>query len=176
MTTSICKTNIPSGSEIEKNTNGEYYFDAYEASVDIDNKSALDIYLDMVKKTPEWVNSLMAVRNKMASMVGLKNLGHLGEIDTSKNGRNYEVGDRVGIFSVIFINDNEVMLGESDKHLDVKLSIYKMYKNKQNGVAISTVVHVHNILGRLYMLFVTPMHKMIAPRMLKKIEIKVDKP
>ncbi len=176
MTTSVCKTNIPSGSEIEKNINDAYYFDTYEALVDIDDKSALDIYLDMVKYTPEWVNYLMAIRNKMTSMVGLKDLGHLGEINTSKNGKSYEVGDRVGIFSVVFISDNEAILGESDKHLDVKLSIYKLGENKQNSLAISTVVHIHNMLGRLYMLFVTPLHKIIAPSMLKKIEIKVNKP
>jgi len=174
MATSVYKINIPSGSEIEKTTNGAYYYDTYKASVAINEKSALDIYLDMVKSTPEWVNSLMALRNKAVSMVGLKNLGHLGEIEQSKLGKNYKIGDRVGIFSVLFISDNEVILGESDKHLDVKLSIYKMSENKQNAIAISTVVHIHNLLGKLYMLFVTPLHKVIAPAMLNKIEFKAN--
>lgn len=172
MTSSVCKTNIPSGSEIEKSINGAYYFDTYKASVFINNKTALDIYLDMVKTTPKWVNSLMTLRNKAVSMVGLKNLGHLGEIEQHKTGENYKVGDRVGIFTVHFISDKEVILSESDKHLDVKLSVYKMGGNKQNTIAISTVVHIHNTLGRLYMSFVTPLHKLIAPAMLKKIEFK----
>ncbi len=172
MTSSVCKTSIPSGSEIEKITSGAYYFDTYKASVSIDQKTALDIYLDMVKTTPKWVNSLMAIRNKTASMVGLKNLGHLGEIEQSKTGENYKVGDQVGIFTVYFISDKEVILSESDNHLDVKLSVYKIGENKHNTIAISTVVHIHNILGRLYMLFVTPLHKLIAPAMLKKIELK----
>jgi len=170
MISSVYKTNIPNGSEIDKAINDAYYFDAYKASVSINKKTALDIYLDMVKTTPEWVNSLMSLRNKVASMVGLKNLGHLGEIEQSKSGENYIVGDRVGIFTVHFISDREVILSESDKHLDVKLSVYIIGETKQNTIAISTVVHIHNLLGRLYMLFVTPLHKLVAPAMLKKIE------
>ncbi len=170
MTSSVRKTNIPQGSEIEKIINGAYYFDTYKASISINKKTALDIYLEMVKTTPGWVDSLMVLRNKIASMVGLKNLGSLGEIEQAKPGENYKVGDRVGIFTVHFISDKEVILSDSDKHLDVKLSVYKMGENKKNTVAISTVVHIHNILGRLYMLFVTPMHKVIAPAMLKKLQ------
>jgi len=169
MTTSVYKTNTPSKSEIKKFTNNAYYCDAYNASVVINEKTALDIYLDMVKSTPEWVNVLMSLRNKAVSMVGLKNLGHLGEIERSKLGKSYKVGDRVGIFSVLFLSDEEVILGESDKHLDVKLSVYKGGENKPNTVFVTTVVHIHNTLGRLYMLFVTPLHKLIAPAMLKKL-------
>ena len=173
MISSVRKTKIPSGSEIAKTTSGAYYFDAYQAPIVADERSALDIYLHMVNSTPEWVNWLMALRNKAVAVVGLKNLGHLSDVAQPKSGINYQVGDRVGIFSVLFLSDKEVILGESDKHLDVKLSVYKMDENKPT-VFISTVVHVHNVLGRLYMLFVTPMHKLIAPTMLKKIEAKSD--
>ncbi len=75
----------------------------------------------------------------------------------------------MGIFSVLFLSDKEVILGESDKHLDVKLSLYKENDDKSNTVSISTVVHIHNILGRLYMSFIIPLHKLIAPAMLKKL-------
>jgi len=37
------------------------------------------------------------------------------------------------------------------------------------SVAVSTVVHVKNLLGRVYMLFVTPLHKCIVPAILAKI-------
>lgn len=106
--------------------------------------------------------------------LGLKNLGHLGEVEQSKSATDYQVGDRLGIFSVLFLSDKEVIMGESDKHLDVKLSVYKGDENKPNTVFVTTVVHIHNALGRLYMSFVTPLHKLIAPAMLRKIEVKGD--
>ncbi len=169
MSQTVFKTEIPQGSEIEKSIRGAHYFDAYQAPIVTDEITALDIYLKMAASTPEWVNWLMALRNKAVSIVGLKDLGHLGEIEQFKPGADYKIGDRVGIFSVLFMSDNEIILGESDKHLDVKLSVYKSNENKPNTVSISTVVHIHNSFGRLYMLFVIPMHKIIAPSMLKKV-------
>nr|WP_087016987.1 DUF2867 domain-containing protein [Thaumasiovibrio subtropicus] len=38
-------------------------------------------------------------------------------------------------------------------------------------VHASTSVHVNNDLGKIYMLFVEPMHKIIVPRSLKNIAI-----
>ncbi len=169
MTLSVCKTETPSGSEIAKITSGAYYDDTYQASLAVDGRSALDIYLNMVNNTPDWVNWLMALRNRLVSIAGLKNLGQLGEVAPSRSGKDYQVGDRVGIFSLLYLSDQEVILSESDKHLDVKLSIYKMDENEPNTVSISTVVHIHNALGRLYMLFVIPLHKLIAPAMLNRI-------
>ena len=36
-------------------------------------------------------------------------------------------------------------------------------------VAMSTVVHVHNALGRIYMLGVTPAHRVIAPAVVARL-------
>ncbi|HEY0587344.1 MAG TPA: DUF2867 domain-containing protein, partial [Pseudoduganella sp.] len=77
----------------------------------------------------------------------------------------YRVGDRAGIFSLLYLSEDEVLLGDSDKHLDVVLSVCKL---PQGVVSVSTIVHVHNWLGRLYMLPVTPLHKIIVKTMLKR--------
>jgi len=166
---SITKIMIPSGSEIEKFKKNAYFFDAHETSIFGNEKSALGIYLDMVKNTPRWVNSLMDLRNKTVLLVGLKDLGHLGDIDQLKSEKDYKIGDRVGIFVLLYKSEKEIILGDSDKHLDVKLSVYKASKTNINTVAISTVVHVNNMLGRFYMACITPLHKLIAPAMISKV-------
>lgn len=112
----------------------------------------------------------MALRNRVVQLFGLKNLGALGAFDPSKPESAYLPGDRVGIFTLIANSDNEVLLGDSDKHLDVILSVFKS-STASNGtqlLAITTVVHVHNLLGRIYMLPVTPLHKLIAPAVLSR--------
>jgi hypothetical protein len=38
----------------------------------------------------------------------------------------------------------------------------------QNKVAITTVVHVNNFLGRFYLFFVVPVHKIIVPALLSR--------
>ncbi len=155
----------PAASQARLRLQGAYFHDCYQIASPGDKVSALELYLRVVGQTPGWVNRLMALRNWLVSLVGLKNLGHLGALRAEKPASEYRVGDRVGIFSLLYLSHDEVLLGDSDKHLDVVLSICKA---PQGAVSVSTVVHVHNWLGRLYMLPVTPLHKIIVKTMLKR--------
>lgn len=165
----VLKIEVPKTSEISTQLSGAYFFDSYKVHISNTKRTSLDIYLEVVSKTPAWINCLMFLRNKIVSVLGLKDLGHLGEIDLAKPGCEYSVGDRVGIFSILSLSEQEVILGDSDNHLDAKLSVYKFDEGEKKAVAISTVVHVHNTLGRIYMLFVTPVHKLISPAMLRLV-------
>ena len=165
----IKKVSIPINSEVFKTLNGSYYSDSYSFCSSKGNRAALQVWIDHAAQIPTWVNFLMASRNKIVSMFGLKNIGHLGDLDANKLINEYQVGDRVGIFTLLFLSDNEIILGDSDKHLDVKVSVYTQIDNG-HLVSISTVVHVHNLLGKLYMLFVEPMHKLIVLSSIKRAE------
>ncbi len=155
----------PPGSQASLRLPGAYFHDCYRIAAPDVAASALETYLHVVRQTPGWVNRLMALRNWMAGLVGLKNLGHLGALGAGKQASEYRVGDRVGIFCLLYLSRDEVLLGDSDKHLDVVLSVCKA---PQGALSVTTVVHVHNWLGRLYMLPVTPMHKIIVRTMLKR--------
>lgn len=158
---------IPASSEIARSLSGAHFYDCYHTPIEHNAPSALEIYLSIVKKTPAWVNTMMAMRNRVVSLVGLKNLGHLSEV-RNKPLSAYRVGDRVGIFSLRYLSENEIILGDSDKHLNVDVSICKQTTGEQHTVALSTVVHIHNTLGRVYMFFVAPVHKLIAPAVLAR--------
>jgi len=162
---------VPPGSAINARLPGAYFHDCYVISVPDTTGTALSYFLTAVANTPPWVNSLMALRNKIVRFVGLKDLGGLGELNPSKPASAYAPGDRVGIFTLISNLPNEALLGDRDKHLDVVLSVYK-HPPGQGGVqsiSVTTVVHIHNLLGRIYMLPVTPLHRLIAPAVLTRI-------
>ena len=160
---------VPSASAIGNQLQGADFFDAYEMPLEHGGRSALEIYLDVIRKTPGWVDFLMASRNRIVLLFGLKNLGHLGEVTLTKEASAYKIGDRIGIFSLLSASDDEVILGDSDKHLDVKVSICKLTHGAQDFVAVSTIVHIHNLLGRVYMFFVVPFHKLIVPATLARV-------
>lgn len=162
----IIAASAPAGSQASLRLPGAYYQDCYQVPLPNEGVSALELYLQVVQQTPGWVNRLMAMRNWLVGLVGLKNLGHLGALKCAKPAADYRVGDRVGIFSLLYLSQDEVLLGDSDKHLDVVLSVCKA---PHKAVSVSTVVHVHNALGRLYMLPVTPLHKIIVRRMLRRV-------
>ena len=158
---------VPDSSEIARSLNGADFHDCYQLPVESNSLSALEIYINIVRKTPAWVNSLMAMRNRVVGLVGLKNLGRLNDIQ-EKPVSAYRVGDRIGIFSLRYLSENEIILGDSDKHLNVNVSVCKQSNGEQHSVAVSTVVYFHNTLGRVYMFFVAPAHKIIAPAVLAK--------
>ncbi|MTW13528.1 DUF2867 domain-containing protein [Pseudoduganella eburnea] len=162
---SIIAAEPPEGSQASLRRKDAYFHDCYRIDAPDAGASALETYLQVVRQTPGWVNRLMALRNRIVGLVGLKNLGHLGAPGAGKQAAQYRVGDRVGIFSLLYLSPDEVLLGDSDKHLDVVVSVCKA---PQGAVSVSTVVHVHNWLGKLYMLPVTPLHKIIVRAMLKR--------
>lgn len=168
MSPQITAIQVPLTSDISKQLQGADYFDSYEIPLEHAGRSALEIYLGVISKTPAWVNFLMAARNRVVRLFGLKNLGHLGDLQNTKTASDYRLGDRIGIFTLLSNTDNEVIMGDSDKHLDVKVSIYKLVHDGKESVVSTTVVHIHNLLGRVYMLFVVPFHKLIVPAVLAR--------
>lgn len=164
----IRSTTVPQDSEISKYLAEAHLYDAFEVPTDTSKRSALEIYIDILAKTPAWVNRLMAARNRIVAMLGLKNLGQLDNVDSSKAPDSYKVGDHVGIFSILFLSDREVVLVESDKHLDAKVSIYKSTGPEGGSAVMSTAIHVNNLMGHAYLLFVWPLHKLIVPSLLAR--------
>ena len=148
---------------------GAYFCDVYQIGMPRSNRTALQVYLDVVSQTPLWVNVLMDLRNFVGKTVfGLKDLGRLdtlGEVSASNQTRE---GARIGVFTLLHLTDKEVLLGDSDKHLTVVLSTMKETQELQEVITVTTVVHVHNALGRIYMLFVVPVHRIIVPTLLKR--------
>lgn len=157
---------VPRGSAISQHLAGADFHGCFEMPVAADAPSALGFYLGVVRRTPTWVDTLMTARNRVVALVGLKNLGHLGSLDPAKTARDYRVGDRIGISKLLQLSDDEVILGGSDKQLDAKVSVCKHAVAGQPRTAVSTVAHIHNRLGRLYRLFVAPVHKRIVPTLL----------
>lgn len=162
---------VPAGSRIEALLAGSYFHDAWCVDVDDATPTALDHLLVAMRSTPAWIDAMMQMRNRAVALAGLKNLGGLAGIDPRKPALDYVSGDRVGVFSLIENSPDEVLVGDDDKHLRVVLSVCRRPApdSANTRLVLTTVVHVHNLLGRLYMLPVAPMHKLIAPAVLARV-------
>ncbi len=157
---------IPPESRLHTRLAGADFGDAWCADNPHPERSALALWLQTMGHTPRWVDAAMRVRNGIVKRLGLKDLGEMARIDRERPLQDYRVGERVGIFTVLHLSDEEVVMGDDDKHLDVQVSLLKTVDRK---VIVSTVVCIHNALGRIYMLFVKPAHRVIAPAVLARI-------
>ena len=129
--------------------------------------SMLALYLGVARRTPAWIDTLMVARNLAVRPFGLKDLGRLSELPPDRPAADYRPGDRVGIFTLIEQAPDEVLLGDRDHHLDVVVSLHRQRAaaGATEALTVTTVVHVKNRLGRLYLLPVRPMHRLIARAM-----------
>jgi hypothetical protein len=164
--TVIQSVQVPTQSVIHATLSNADFYDAYQTTNPAPERHALVIWLGILAKTPTWIDRAMQLRNFIVSKVGLRDSGKLSNIGAPKAIADYRVGDRVGIFTVSHISQAEVVMGDDDKHLAVQVSLCKVGINQ---VVISTVVHIHNWKGHVYMFFVKPMHHIIAPAVLSKI-------
>jgi len=171
MNTQALETHAPAHSLIANRLPGAYFHDAWSVEAGEPQLSALDQFLKALSHTPAWVNTCMVLRNRVVALLGLKYLGALDNLDGSKRAAEYRPGERVGIFTLIDNRFDEVLLGDQDKHLDVTLSVHRTPASPDGKVivTVTTVVHVKNLLGRAYMLPVKPMHRLIAPTVLKAV-------
>ena len=105
----------PPGSRAEVFCRGTQFHDAWAIRVADGGRSALGHFLASVSRTPAWVNACMAFRNRAVRLVGLRDVGALGDIDPAKPPEAYRPGDRVGIFTLRWASFDEAVLGIEDR-------------------------------------------------------------
>jgi hypothetical protein len=142
-------TAIPKDSVILNGFDKVDYYDIYQIQKKTE-KSAEEISKEIMK-LPNWAVVLFKLRNSIVKIFGLKTERKNKEQDT--------------FFTLIEKTENEIVLGEVDKHLDFRVSIMK---DTENTISLTTVVHFNNVWGRIYFLPVKPFHKIIIKTLLRK--------
>ena len=111
-----------------------------------------------------WIGRLMAVRDALVAGFGLKTAKHLATLDAES------AAGRLGIYKIYSMSPTEVVLGEDDKHLDFRLSVLCSGQSSpgvKRRLILSTVVHCHNRLGRLYIFLIAPFHRLVVQSSLR---------
>lgn len=112
-----------------------------------------------------WIKGLMKIRDALIAGFGLKTSAQL-----TAHSANRQAG-RVSIFKIYSTTEHEIVLGEDDKHLDFRLSVLcpaPVERSGERHLVLSTVVHCHNRLGRVYIFFIAPFHRIIVQACLRR--------
>lgn len=170
----ITKTEIPKDSLLKNNNMSYDYMDSFQGQfIDKFQKiGTTEIGKSFFLSGPKWIDKLFAFRNKLVGFFGLKTSGKITDRQKMLHNFKCEKGEQIGLFKVFDKTDNEIILGEDDKHLNFRVSLFidKQNENETNKrLIISTTVKFNNWFGRLYFLPVRPFHKLIVPTMLKGI-------
>lgn len=170
----ITKTCLPQNSILKVNGIIYDYTDSFRGTFTdkFQNIDVTEIAGLFFKTSPQWIQFLFALRNKIVGVFGLKISKQDKETQKSLTNLKLNTGDSIGLFKVFNKTANEVVLGEDDKHLNFRVSLLiDDLPNTSNhkNLTISTTVKYNNWLGRLYFFPVSLFHKIIVPAMLKAI-------
>ena len=176
----IKKTEIPKNSLLCTNNISYDYIDSFQGQfIDKFQKiGTTEIGKSFFSSGPNWIDKLFEFRNKLVGLFGLKTSGKVTDRRIILDNFKGEKGEQIGLFKVFDKTDNEIILGEDDKHLNFRVSLFidKQNENKTDkNLIISTTVKFNNWFGRLYFLPVRPFHKLIVPTMLKGIIKDIEK-
>jgi hypothetical protein len=112
---------------------------------------------------PAWIGKLTKLRDLIVAGFGLKTAGELANLGNSAKAQ------RVGIFRIYSTSQNEIVVGEDDKHLDFRVSVLCSGEPASGGeLTLSTVVHCHNLLGHAYLFVIAPFHRMVVKASLRR--------
>ena len=101
---------------------------------------------------PQWMDGLMRLRNAIVRRLGL-------------------IEVKAGQFPVVFCSDQEIILGLDDSHLNFRISIQVLgHNDTSTEAAVTTLVQINSLLGRIYLTMVLPFHHAIVRSMLTRAQ------
>lgn len=133
--------------------------DAFELETS-QSATPLQIAEAIFARTPQWVHALMSLRNAIVRPFGL--IGSPRQLPATRQ--------RLGMFPVLAVEHDHVVLGLDDRHLDFRIVLEVAAQDGNTSkVTLATNVKCHNALGRVYLAVVRPFHRVIVPAMLGRL-------
>jgi Protein of unknown function (DUF2867) len=166
----VTETDLPTASALQSWRAGSDFFDAYRAPLADPTLTPAEIFIRVTRAMPAWVSTLMAIRNAIVRRFGLKAVGRRAG-GNQPAAADCRIGQRLGIFDVFGESENELVLGIDDRHLDFRVSVLKPAGDQPRSYVISTVVKVHNRLGRAYMAPVGRIHPLVVKSLMKRTPV-----
>lgn len=160
----IVRVEIPGESRVRQFYAATDLADAYETALPegaVQDPEALARFI--FASQPIWVSKLMRLRDLIVRGFGLKTV----------KGLRQSADTRIGIFRIYETHPGEVVLGEDDIHLDFRVSVLIRSPPLVAGddgaiLVVSTVVQCHNLLGRSYIFFIAPFHRLVVKAGLRR--------
>ena len=165
---SIDPVSPPSESTIAGAYKNADLIDSFATTFCADMPRDLGVVSDAILSHPAWwVRGLLTIRDMTVARFGLKTTGELQ--------RNAHASESIGFFPIISRSENELVLGVDDRHLDFKASILLRSLNDESDfeVVVTTVVHCHNNLGRIYLTLIKPFHVLVVRSNLRRAVLMV---
>ena len=142
---------------------GADFADAYRLVVVGPALDAADAARRIFSRTPRWISALLALRNRLVALIGLRGT------EEAAAGKNASSGKmrRIGFFPIVSQTADRIVMGFDDWHLDFRVVVdVATLGGDRRQVTATTLVRTHNWVGRAYLALIMPFHRIIVRTML----------
>ncbi len=163
---------IPSGSLLGENGKPYDYVDSFRGLLNIQCPDIDELGRLFMSSGPAWADGLMKIRDRIVGIFGLKSGARMLQEQRELEPSHFLPGERAGLFKVFQKTENELIMGEDDKHLDFRVSILipsSAFEQGKTTFWLTTVVIYKNWFGRLYFFPVQFFHRLIVKFTLKSM-------
>jgi hypothetical protein len=161
----VTPVGLPPESRVTRAYESVNLADAYSIQLPAGTSASPELLARFIfsQQTPS-IRGLMKIRDALVAGFGLKTAKHLTSLGPEAK------ASRVGLFKIYSTSPTEIVLGEDDKHLDFRVSVLCSGDATANRrrLVVSTVVHCHNRLGRIYILLIAPFHRLVVQSNLRR--------
>jgi Protein of unknown function (DUF2867) len=122
----VLKTQLPAASALNSAFPKIHYTDAFSAPINDDllQLKPIDAAKAFFSAAPAWVSWMMQLRNSIVKLFGIKTSAPTGTRKQILENFNGEPGQTIGLFRVFSKSEHEIVMGENDKHLDFRISVW----------------------------------------------------
>lgn len=124
--------------------------------------TAEDLLLAFFTADPPFLRTLMRLRDALVRPFGLR----VAVADQPNLAPPFRVGQKIGLFQVLSIADAQIVIGQDDRHLDIRILLSLAGPER---FRLTTQVQINNLLGRLYLALVMPFHRRLVPVMGRRV-------
>lgn len=165
-----CSRQIPEGSLVGSQFKSIDYIDCFSVGfADRSDISIDSIFTSFVNYSPRWIEQLIRLRNFLVKPFGLKTSSE----DIPANIASVVVGEQFGIMRICARNEQEIVFGEADRHLDFQASFRLVKGPDVDQLYCTTVVRFNNVFGKIYFFVIKPFHRLIIRTSLQQLKKKL---
>ena len=159
MKSTVVDCEIPASTLLERRViDAAWFRDSYRAPLRQPHGRMPDIFLAIFGHHPAWMKLALMVRNRLAALAGLE-APTASEILRPDMKGHHAVGDKIGVWPIFALTEDELVAGRDNKHLDFRVSVLRQIEGEDASVVVSTICNVHNTFGKVYLFFIVPFHR-----------------
>ena len=153
----IVACDLPDGTAIEQAMLDHADFrDSHRVRLTRTDRLVTDLFLAIFGHRPWWMTLALLLRHRFGAAIGLT---ATPSAELMRVTATPAVGGTIGGWPVFVLNDQELVAGRDNAHLDFRLSILTEHQANGTDLIVSTVCRTHNRFGRIYLAVIAPFHR-----------------